>query len=422
MRLLIFVLLLSCPTLQAAQLAYGEDFVRAGAVWADGGEQQTVEPMPLPAPDEAQNYEQEIAELEREQGPYSDALAEPLAGLGRFYREQGDLLQARKLYRRALHVVRLNDGLYSPRQLPILRELLSGYWASGDIESLDQRYDYYFRLFGQGQPPYTAARLQAALTYLRWQRRVLRLNFDANADRRLLDLYRLNDDLLTAVANDPNQDRAVLAALVQSQLRNLYLLQYLIEPPMEKIGWVAATPSHGDDWAELDVNRQRLAVMRRGSQSKGVELLQMLLARTPSDQPVEQAKWRLALADWYAWNGADARAQEEYSRVAGTLQQAGCEQLLRNWLGEPVELPDNGAFWQPRPPVRAREKILAHATLDISATGRASHVVVAAADPGQQDRASRLRRKLTRTRFRPRFVGGQAQPVTSWQRDYILYD
>ena len=37
--------------------------------------------------------------------------------------QQGDIVGSRRLYERALHLVRVNDGLYSERQVPILRQL-----------------------------------------------------------------------------------------------------------------------------------------------------------------------------------------------------------------------------------------------------------------------------------------------------------
>ena len=80
---------------------------------------------------------------------------------------------------------RINDGLYSERQVPLLRELLQSYREAGDYEALDERYDYYFRLYGNGQPPYTEIRLRAALEYLRWQREALRLGVGGRELERL---------------------------------------------------------------------------------------------------------------------------------------------------------------------------------------------------------------------------------------------
>ena len=138
--------------------------------------------------DPGKAFQLQMDEFESKDGPYADGLAEPLLGLGRHYARRGDYEQALQLYRRALHIVRLNDGLYSKRQVPVVRELLDTVRLSGDLQALDDRYDYFFRLYGRGQAPYTDIRVRAALEYLRWQREALRLGIDNNGNRRLYDL------------------------------------------------------------------------------------------------------------------------------------------------------------------------------------------------------------------------------------------
>jgi hypothetical protein len=41
-------------------------------------------------------------------------------------------------------------------------------------------------------------------------------------------------------------------------------------------------------------------------------------------------------------------------------------------------------------------------------------------DPANEGLASRLKRKLAKIRFRPRWVSGVAEPVSQVQRDYQL--
>ena len=142
---------------------YGREYVRIDRSWEDGS------PRGLPVPREEYGDADESAFLEQIQtrelsgGPYSDALAEPLSSLGNYYRDQGKFDEALDLYERALHLVRVNDGLYSERQIPLLRELLDTYRLAGDMQALDDRYEYFFRLYGNGQPPYTELRLRASL-------------------------------------------------------------------------------------------------------------------------------------------------------------------------------------------------------------------------------------------------------------------
>jgi hypothetical protein len=417
----LLLLLLAAPTVWAGKYAYGEAFVRVGQSWADGGPVQ--KQSGSQATQDDGQYQRQVDQLEGAGGPYADALAEPLTGLGRQYRQQGDMEQAKRLYRRALHVVRVNDGLYSERQMPILRELLDAYRVSGEMEALDNRYDYYFRLYGNGQPPYTDVRLRAALAYLRWQREAVRLELDEEASRRLLALYHLNNELLQAVAAEPSVALQRYRDLVLSQMRNLYLLEDRFAPTVRNAGLATSAPIFAEEWDQKDFDKKRLELIQRGALSQGAGMLQALIDRTvAAGARTELAGLHLELGDWYQWHGKDRQAAEQYQQVVQLLSQEDRPDLLQQWLGQPRELPDNGAFWQSRPDREGDRQVVVSVRYDVSARGRASNLQAGVADPADEGLASRLKRKLSQIRFRPRWVSGAAEAVSQVQRDYQLID
>jgi len=398
--------------------------VRVGQSWADGETvQDQARPGGLRATQDDGQYQRQVDELEMEGGPYADALAEPLTGLGRHYRQQGDMQQALRLYRRALHVVRVNDGLYSERQMPILRELLDAYRVSGEMEILDNRYDYYFRLYGNGRPPYTDVRLRAALAYLRWQREAIRLELDENESQRILALYHLNDELLQGVAAEPSVALQWYRDLVLSQMRNLYLLEDRFAPTVQNAGLAPSTPIFSEKWEQKDFDKKRLELIQRGAKSQGAGMLQALIDRTAAaGERTELARVHLELGDWYQWHGNDNRAGEQYQQVVQLLSDENQPDLLQQWLGQPRELPDNGAFWQFRPSREGGHPVVVSVSYDVSARGRASNLQAGVSDPADESLASRLKRKLSQIRFRPRWVSGAAESVSQVQRDYHLID
>ena len=95
-------------------------------------------------------YDEQLEQAQDAAGPYGQGLVEPLYSKGYHYRSQGDYDEAIETYLRALHVTRINDGLTSKRQKPILRELMAAYRDSGQPRSLDQDYEYLFRLYDLG--------------------------------------------------------------------------------------------------------------------------------------------------------------------------------------------------------------------------------------------------------------------------------
>lgn len=411
---------------------YGEKFARMGQGWADVRPPK-VELLPVSESENpSRSFQLQLDEFESKAGPYADSLAEPLLGLGRYYTQRGDYEKALELYRRALHIVRLNDGLYSRRQAPVVRELLDTVRLSGDLQSLDDRYDYFFRLYGRGQPPYTDIRVRAALEYLRWQREALRLGIDTGESRRLLDLYALNEDMLDVALGSISftlEDRWKLSL---GQIRNLYLLQSKVKPPIEIIGSksnAAMQPMSGQD-LEMDFTQRHLQTLRRNAFRAGRTVLDNYLASIRVVEGGQQAgrvmelraRAMLELADWYQWNGSYSSAAEYYSGVVEMLIAADRAELVQQWFSDPVELPDNGAFWQPSPNREGAQQIIVSANYDVSARGHVRNINAQAQHEDGVKKVYRFKRKLAATRFRPRFENGQAVATRTLSREYVLYN
>lgn len=414
------LLVLTAPAVHALgrdATAYGEDFVRLGSHWPEGG---PVLESPVTEADtaDAQRLARRLDAMELQDGPYGADLAEPLTDLARHYRAQGDYEQALAHYRRALHNVRVNDGLYSERQVPLVRELLNLYRLAGEYEALDDRYDYFFRLYGSGQPPFDEVRLRATLEYLRWQREAHRRGL-RDGERDLLRLYEHNRDLLALVREAPTVPEQWQREFVFSQLRNLYLLQREIEPLVDSnsLGVVSAFPNSANN--DRDFARDRLEAIDRTALSRGRQLLEELLHSLPGVDQYGRALVHRELGDWYQWNDSWRRAREHYREAIALLLAGGRDDLVRQWWGEPVELPDNGAFW--RGDDSSDDAVAVRARLSVSDRGRPRIQDIMVASAEDESAARRLRRELADTRFRPAFRDGEPVTVESLERAYALY-
>ena len=80
--------------------------------------------------------------------------------------EYGETATALELYRWALHSTRINKGLSSVDQLPILERIIELMRDSGDREELANQIDYFYRLLGRGAKPWTDQRLAASVRWL----------------------------------------------------------------------------------------------------------------------------------------------------------------------------------------------------------------------------------------------------------------
>ena len=388
---------------------YGKEFIRLEPALPD---EHSKKPTPPAAPmdeSDADSFRQQLEAQELLGGPYTDALAESLSGLGRYHLGRGDYRESEALYKRALHIVRVNDGLYSPRQIPLVRDLLNLHRLTGDLEALDDRYHYFFRLYGSGQPPYTALRRQASLEYLRWQREAHSSGFDGHSNKRLVKLYQVNKRILETVAQTPNVEKTWQRELVLSQIRNLYLL----------LGSDYSGGSSGQSDTEAHV-QQKMFFLQSTGVAKGSNLLKDLIAQSSQLDRIALAGLHLELGDWYQWNELLRRADGEYAKVERILLDAGETDLLDQWLGVPIELPDNDAFQHPGQLSTGVNPVVATIHFDISARGRLSNVEVSTKAAEDAPIGWHIKRMLKDTHFRPRFVSGHAEPVEKLTRQYRL--
>ncbi len=412
LRVIIYTLVFSFSLFSQASRAdfpsfYGETFFLKRKQQADTRPPLKIPPTVDSTSQSSNAYQRQLSDIESTGGPYADGLAQLLLGLGRNHVSRGEYDKAIRLYGRALHNVRLNDGLYSERQAPFVRELLDTIRLSGDLSALDDRYDYFFRLYGSGQPPYTPLRMRATLEYLRWQREALRLGIDKQKDKRLLRLYQLNKDILSSTWATPSYLLADQWDLTLSQIRNLYLLLSIVEPRVvitgPGAGTMVSTVNSQDH--SLDFDQRHLENILRAAMKRSEAVLEQYIAAAQAAQPTVSVRHRaravLELADWYQWNGNKRRAGDTYTKVVKMLARAGQGELIQAWFDEPVELPDNGAFWQPPVAEPGAEPTVVTATFDVTATGKVRNITLGADDQGK---FYRFKRELSNTRFRPRYV------------------
>lgn len=401
-------------------LAYGERVVRAERTWPDGTPE-----APRPPAVSGGGREDYAAAIENAQlagGPYQPGLEEPLRDLARWHWARGELAEAGRQLDRALHILRINEGLRSERQLSLLRDQIALSRAAGNLAQLDDRQAYLYFLAANGQPLVEEDNWQATLDYLRWQREALRsdLGGDRGTQRRLQALVDLNEDLLESDAGAGPQalPPARRWQLVQSQLRNLYLLQSSIPELGYAPGGLSASAFYtpGRDMDALEAERRRLDNLRRSGMARGAALLEDFAGSQAAGSDLERGA-RLALADWYQWHGATGNAAQIYRQLAAELAAAGEGATLAQWFGEPVELPDNGAFWQaPAPGQAAEATVLARFT--VSATGRVRDLAIDTVPEEQASAANRLRRALRELRFRPRLEAGEPVSSAAVERRY----
>jgi hypothetical protein len=135
---------------------------------------------------------------------------------------------------------------------------------------------------------------------------------------------------------------------------------------------------------------------------------------------------RVMMGDWMLWHGARDTALETYALALGELAELDDAQLqTEKLLGTPAALPDLEGVRQLPPEVSAEEAGFL-VEFGVTRGGRVVDLVhLQEAEDGQGQDAlgvqeKRLMRTLRKTKFRPRFVGGEATTTEKIVKAYAI--
>ena len=167
-----------------------------------------------------------VEDLETRYGPYDIRLKEALKGLGYRFKKDGQLSAASEAYRRALHISRINEGLYNESQLAIVERLIGVDQQMGRWEEVNDHFAYlehvYRKLFELDDP-----RLEEGLRkVVAWHFDASNFNLNGNRVEHLRKAHgllklRLQSAELTLSGEDPLLDSLKLN--IERSERYLYL-------------------------------------------------------------------------------------------------------------------------------------------------------------------------------------------------------
>lgn len=390
---------------------FGRDYVRATTPI----QEPMVQRPAVPAREEIDRQKSQIKAAERAGGPYADGLTDPLVNLAAMYRGRGDLEEAVDQYLRALHLVRVNDGLYSERQVPILRDLMALYRRQNDLQSLGSLYHYYARVTKLGQSPLEGAEVDVALEYLRWERELYSTRQDGMERIHLMRAYEVNESLLKSMEPVPEGAPHAYLQLALSQMQNLYLL--LGDDPLSTLPGNETT-----DRPEAAKAERMIGWIQKVALAKGRQILERCLSLTADGPAATRAGLHLELGDWYQWNDDLTRAQAHYMEVMAILRDAGEETLLEQWLGQPVELPDERDMWGIFDRFVVDREAVVEASYAVTSRGAARAISVNVRNETYDVHAVRVKRMLRDTHFRPRYDREGPTAAERVTRYYRLID
>ena len=114
------------------------------------------------------DYEERIKDLELDGGAYEPALTQEMLSVGSLYQQQGDHLAALEFLDQALHINRVNLGLFNLEQEEIIDQKIASHVALGDLRAADLQQEYLMYIKRKAYGSTSVELLPALSEYADW--------------------------------------------------------------------------------------------------------------------------------------------------------------------------------------------------------------------------------------------------------------
>ncbi len=348
-----------------------------------------------------------IAQLERTLPRYDLGLAKPLTLLGDAQFGNDDYAAAQETYARAIHITRVNDGLHSAEQVPIVYREAEAMAAQGNVDDANARQEYAYETLRRAYGPTSESLVPGMYALAAWYKRTHNI-YSAR------ELYAQASDILARIHGPDSPELLLPLRGVAETYRQERFPPYITPKKRETVslGTGSAMPIYTAE--------KPLLVNRYSDGERALGQIIRILNDDPESSRLDAVLAVLDLADWHMLFEKYDRAFELYGRVQSLLvTDAGlAPEELDRYFGQPMPLylpmPDNPAA----PPAALRNRRTeGYVDLGYTVTERGNVTrleTLGAEPPGLMD--VKVRRAMRIARFRPRFVDGE--PVATDRLKY----
>ncbi len=370
--------------------------------------------------------EQRLAAIDDEiadNGPFSPALFDMYFSLATHYREDGDHRSAAEALEQALHIQRVTHGLFSLEQAAVSRELRASSFATGDFERViqletqlvriarenpndersaviladtaDQQMDVYGRYLAGELPP------QLSITFSNGVDN--RPRMDPNRFLGLSNLYAARRNYYEAIDVLVNAGLGTDPRVVEIERK--VIQSYFVEATSGGI-----RPGR----------REGLFGLGRDSYNR------MLLYAVEANDFTVAAEAMIGLADWHLLFQRFGSALDMYAEAHRALVELGVSQQVLDEIFSP-EVPIALPAFNPNPLATETDATdepaaeFLNVRMKLSRYGRSrARFIETTAQEADKHVEKRLRRFITRSRFRPMLVDGEPQHGREVEFRYYL--
>lgn len=327
-------------------------------------------------------FQESILQYELDGGVYDFRLSELYLSLGNTYDQVGEYQLAIDAYNEALQLSRINDGLFTEDQIPIVEELVDSYLNLGDIASanLNQEYLLYIqqKIYGAGHPIILAELLE----YADWNLHASSLSRGYRPNLQSLHFRTQSFNEFNYIQSEKTEDSLAAAAFAYTQalvIQHDLEAQFNENPTSDETLALKASLAFLDEdydisetelklaytyFLQYQFDQNNIAVNSFGeppttyfldSNTKGRAALERRYAylRDNNNPAIEVIQALLDIADWYLIFERWSSAEDLYTQAFNLMEANGIEKIngldypdlpvvIPSFLGSPYSREGNG--------------------------------------------------------------------------------
>lgn len=369
------------------------------------------------------DYLDAIATEEAQRGAYDPQLGELFHGLASAHQRAGNHKEAITAFKHAMHVNRVNNGIYSVSQEPMLRGMIASHQATAQMESAALNYHrllgLYERNYGNSAPELIPLLAEAS----NWHRNVYIEKQSRDRVGHLILAQSMSGSAVDIATRHFGYTHLQLVRLLRDMAESSYYLAVhygryeTLETP-DTSGFFAT----GYDRYPGASRPQGISTEQRlyyNGYSGGRRAYERIVAILDSNEasPKERAQAYLELGDWFTLFKRRGSAADAYRKGWQALANADQQDAIIELMGKPKMLPvfefESSDQSESDSDTTTEKSELPHAlvSLTVTANGAPRNIRVLKTEPESEQIASRAIRTTRNARFRAQIKDGQ--PVTT---------
>lgn len=260
------------------------------------------------------DYQRAIANHQAEFGPYDEKLGEMTFSLGQNLQMRGKWQESIAVFRRSMHLNKVNHGVHSLTQEPMLRGIIDGQSALGQIHNVSKSYQQLLRLYTKNHDE-TDTRMVPILDEIsHWHLMAYTKTGGRDAEYYLRVAQQLYARALaiTAKAYGEN-DLRMVNLLKNTALTNYYLGEHYRNYPGSLEGTMGPLESLPRNLSLAEQSYVNRSFYLNGKAA--LHKMMTILTSNPKASTIDQIEGHMAVGDWMILTRHPKRAVTAYQQA-----------------------------------------------------------------------------------------------------------